>query len=78
MQTVDWSEIGQRIARRRAECGWTQRQLAAQAGVSQRTVATAEAGANVRMGVPVLYGFARALGLSMDALLAQEESSYRW
>jgi transcriptional regulator with XRE-family HTH domain len=37
-------EIGERLARRRIDAGWTQAQLAEEAGISKRTVERIEAG----------------------------------
>lgn len=42
-------ELGSRIAHRRVEAGFTQAQLADEAGVSKRTVERLEAGASVQL-----------------------------
>jgi DNA-binding XRE family transcriptional regulator len=75
VQGINFYLIGRCIAARRLEAGWTQRELARRAGIGLRTVAAAEAGAHVQMALPVFVGLARALGLSMDRLFAQEEAS---
>jgi DNA-binding XRE family transcriptional regulator len=52
---------------RRVECGLTQTELAARAGVSRQLVAAVEAGRNVP-AVDAALGLARALGTTVEAL----------
>jgi DNA-binding XRE family transcriptional regulator len=57
------------LRERRRECGLTQAQLAARAGVSRQLVAAVEAGHNVP-AVDAALGLARALGTTVEALFA--------
>jgi DNA-binding XRE family transcriptional regulator len=55
---------------RRLECGLTQVELAARAGVSRQLVAAVEAGRNVP-AVDAALGLARALATTVEALFAE-------
>ena len=72
MQTLDWYRIGRRIAGCRVELGWTQVELARRVQCNERSIVKAEAGAHVRMGVPLLVGVSKALGRSLDYLVYGE------
>lgn len=58
-----------RLRDRRHECGLTQSELAARAGVSRQLVAAVEAGRNVP-AVDAALGLARALGTTVEELFA--------
>ena len=58
--------IGERIAGRRAQAGWTQGELAQRAGVSPGTIRQIEADGVRNPGVVTLSGIARALGLRFE------------
>ena len=55
---------------RRLECGLTQAELAARAGVSRQLIAAVEAGRNAP-AVEAALGLARALGTTVEALFAR-------
>jgi transcriptional regulator with XRE-family HTH domain len=59
-----------RLRERRLECGLTQSELAARAGVSRQLVAAVETGHNTP-GVDAALGLARALGTSVEELFAE-------
>jgi transcriptional regulator with XRE-family HTH domain len=63
------AELGERLAHRRVEAGFTQARLALEAGVSKRTVERLEAGASVQL--TSLVRVLRTLSLlgSFEALL---------
>ncbi len=69
------SEIGQRIARRRLELGFTQATLAEQAGVAKRTVERIEAGGSTQ--TVTLIRILRVLDLlgGLDRLIPESEAS---
>jgi ribosome-binding protein aMBF1 (putative translation factor) len=57
-------ELAEAVRLRREELGWSQRQLAERAGMSQPGVARFEAGGTTPT-IPVLERLARALGLEL-------------
>jgi len=61
---------GASVRERRLECGLTQTELAARAGVSRQLVAAVEAGRNVP-GVDAALGLARALSTTVEELFAE-------
>lgn len=63
--------IGQRIARLRTECGFTQRDLARETGISHRMIAYYEKQANPP--THVLPTLAAALGVTTDQLFGIEK-----
>ena len=60
---------GSRLRERRLECGLTQTELAARAGVSRQLVAAVEAGHNTP-AVDAALGLARALATTVEELFA--------
>jgi DNA-binding XRE family transcriptional regulator len=60
------------LRERRLECGLTQAELAAQAGVSRQLVAAVEAGRNTP-AVDAALGLARALATSVEELFADDQ-----
>ncbi len=64
--TAEW---GQRYRQARIDRGYTQEQLAEQAGVRQAVISRVELGAGISMRNHVKL--ARALGVSLDALLLE-------
>jgi DNA-binding XRE family transcriptional regulator len=62
------------VRERRLECGLTQAELAARAGVSRQLVAAVEAGRNVP-AVDAALGLARALGTTVEELFAGAQGS---
>jgi transcriptional regulator with XRE-family HTH domain len=70
-QIDDQESIGQRIARLRTECGFTQRDLARETGISHRMIAYYEKQANPPThALPTL---ANALGVTTDQLFGIEK-----
>lgn len=70
-RTHDQKSIGERIARLRTECGFTQRDLARETGISHRMIAYYEKQAHPPTHVlPVL---ANALGVTTDQLFGIEK-----
>ena len=65
-------KLGKRIAALRRKRGWTQEKLAQQLGVSAAAVSKWETGA-AYPDIALLCPLARALGSSVDSLLAFEE-----
>jgi transcriptional regulator with XRE-family HTH domain len=65
-----FKELGGRIAQLRKEQNLTQQQLADELGVSQQIVASYEVGRR-RMPISTLPLMARALGVSVEALLGE-------
>ncbi|MET4902588.1 helix-turn-helix transcriptional regulator [Paenarthrobacter sp. CC6] len=64
------ADLGQRIAARRAEAGRTQRDLEAETGISQSTLARIESGLR-RPRMDEIISIAWALGCPAEALLAE-------
>ncbi len=64
------------LRERRLECGLTQSELAARAGVSRQLIAAVEAGRNVP-AVDAALGLAAALATSVDELFAKDPSQLR-
>lgn len=67
-RTARWRRIGERVRRYREEHGWTQRQLAAKASVSQGTVSRVELGLE-RPVLRTASALAEALGVTTEQLL---------
>ena len=65
-------ELAETIRARREELGWSQRQLAERAGMSQPGVARFEAGGTTPT-LPLLERLAAALGLTLTVSLAPAE-----
>ena len=65
--------FGERLASKRREKGWSQRELARHAGVSHTIVADVEKGARHSIGTDAAKKLARALGVSVDYLLGTFE-----
>ena len=65
-------ELAEAVRKRREELGWSQRQLAERAGMTQPGVARFEAGGTTPT-IPVLERIARALGLQLTIALGPAE-----
>ena len=65
--------FGERLASKRHEKGWSQRELARQAGVSHTIVADVEKGARQAISTDAAKKLARALGVSVDYLIGTFE-----
>jgi len=65
-------ELGEAVRTRREELGWSQRQLAERAGMTQPGVARFEAGGTTPT-IPVLERLANALGLRLTVTLEPGE-----
>ncbi len=65
-------ELAEAVRSRREELGWSQRQLAERAGMTQPGVARFEAGGTTPT-IPVLERLASALGLQLTVALDPEE-----
>src|SRR5258708_34785396 len=65
-------ELAEAVRKRREELGWSQRQLAERAGMTQPGVARFEAGGTTPT-IPVLERIARALGLQLTIALGPDE-----
>jgi len=65
-------ELGEAVRSRREELGWSQRQLAERAGMTQPGVARFEAGGTTPT-IPVLERLANALGLRLTVTLEPGE-----
>ena len=70
--TVSKSDVAATVRRLRADRGWGQEQLAAQAKVSPRTISYLESGAR-RPRVLTLARLAKALDVPLSTLLGEEE-----
>lgn len=66
--------LGQRIRALRMQRGWTQRELERQAGVESRNLTRYE-NDKVRPRLKVLQGIAEALEVSVDELVAEDDST---
>lgn len=66
-------ELGQRLKDARIDASLTQAQLAAKAGVSQKTITNLEGGSDVTLGSLVSVLRALALLSRMDLLVPQQE-----
>lgn len=66
--------IGNNIYKYRTESGLTQEELSEKAGIGASFVARIESGQKI-MSVPVLYRLAKALHVSIDMLLSEEENT---
>jgi len=67
-ESVTAREIGARVREHRSAAGWSMRELASRAGVSQPYISKLEAGL-LRPSVPALYALAAAFGASPAELL---------
>ena len=67
------SPLGVRLARHRADRGWSLKQAAAASGVPHMTIHRAEHGADI--GVSIAARLAAAYGTTLDALTAEEPPS---
>jgi HTH-type transcriptional regulator / antitoxin HipB len=65
-------ELGETVRARREELGWSQRQLAERAGMTQPGIARFEAGGTTPT-LPVLERLATALGLTLTVSLTPVE-----
>ena len=66
-------ELGEAVRLRREELGWSQRQLAERAGMSQPSVGRFEAG-GTNPTLPLLERLAQALGLTAEWLGAEDQA----
>lgn len=66
-------DLGVRVAELRKEQGLTQEGLAELLGVSQQSVAAYEVG-RLRVAVSMLSRLAKVLGVSLEALIGEEET----
>ena len=67
-------ELAEAVRLRREELGWSQRQLAERAGMSQPGVARFEAGGTTPT-LPLLERLAQALGLTLNVSLGPQQRS---
>jgi len=65
-------DLGARIAQLRKEQNLTQQQLAELTGMSQQSIASWEVG-RLRVAVSMLPALARTLGVSVEALIGEDE-----
>lgn len=65
-------ELAEAVRLRREELGWSQRQLAGRAGMSQPGVARFEAGGTTPT-LPLLERLAQALGLTLNVSLGPQQ-----
>lgn len=72
--TPETLTVGERIRRLRRQRGWTQCELAAETGVARNTLAKWETDVCLPRTVP-LFDLARALGVSMDAVLGERRAT---
>ncbi|HAM52434.1 MAG TPA: XRE family transcriptional regulator [Nitrospiraceae bacterium] len=70
--TEEGKSFGERLARFRQAAGYSQRDFAAETGISQRMVVYYEKACE-RIPIQLLPVFARALGISADQLLGLEK-----
>lgn len=61
--------VGEKIKQRREALGWTQRELANTAGMTQNRISEVESGKRQQMSFSRMRDLARALGVSADWLL---------
>ena len=66
------TDVGAVIRTARAECGWTQAELASRAGVSRRWVSATEAGDAQRTELARVLRVLAALGVSLTATMSGE------
>lgn len=71
--TEEGKSFGERLARFRQAAGYSQRELAAETGISQRMVVYYEKECE-RIPVQLLPVFAKVLGISADQLLGLEKT----
>jgi len=65
--------LGQNIRKYRLEKGWSQKQLSDAVDIDRADISKYENGTKGEMGFKTLKKFAKALGVSMDALMEEEE-----
>lgn len=65
--------LGQRIRRLRRERGWSQRELARRAGVSNSLISRIELGQGEELSLAHLERIARVLGVSLSYLVSTDE-----
>lgn len=74
MLIFDFHAIGEKLYAVRKKSGMTQAEVAELAGLSDRTYADIERG-SVNMRIETVLKICRALGITPDALLTEENSS---
>ena len=74
MLILDLRAIGNKMLARRKMTGLTQAELAERAGISDRAYAEIERG-NVNLRVETLLQICRALNITPDALLTEDDTS---
>jgi HTH-type transcriptional regulator / antitoxin HipB len=70
---IDLKQMGRRVAASRTLRGWSQKELAEQAGLTQATVARVELGQKHRVALDTLYKIAEALEEDTDYLLGRRD-----
>ena len=70
---VDMQALGERVLLLRRRRGWSQNELARQAGVDTMVISRLERGDKKRLEIVPLVRLATALGVSPNDLLAWEE-----
>ena len=65
--------LGRNVAVMRTERGWSQSELARRSGVSQSFISQLELGTRTQAQASVLVALAKALGVTVDELLREEE-----
>lgn len=73
MAELDWHGIGRRMAGRRTEHRWTQKELAQKAGLSQFAVARLEMGDRPNARLQTIVNLAEALDMDLLDLLYGHE-----
>src|SRR5438034_6521686 len=69
VRPLDLVPLGRRVAGRRVEKGWTQARLAAEAGLSQHTIAVVEKGRHPSITLATIVAIADALEVGLDTLV---------
>ncbi len=70
---MDVRHIGERVYWLRDEHGWTQEELAREAGVSPTTISHIESGAIERPRMNTVRRVARAFGISTEELISPKD-----
>lgn len=65
--------LGERVAAKRAEKGWSQRELSRRSGVANTQITELERGVRRTVGLEAAKKLARALGTSVDWLIGTWE-----